>query len=281
MNRLCQLFLFMMLLPVVQAQDDLPREAAEAVRIGRLLYRSELASWNASDLFMQRFAHKRETGGGYLSYAHGDSTTCLFFVGGTEPRSVLSFTYGHEFRNSEVAVDSTSGPLSEAELVLWGMRQAAMEVVRSKDLFQMYEHMNFNLIPLIDGEKRMVYVISGPTQNGVILIGNDYLIELDRRNKVRSTRKIHQSLIPIEFQGEEGNEVTVAMHTHLASTGDFITATDVCTLLLYGPAAPMKQHYVISQKYVSIWDCREGQLVVITKKAWELMSKDQEEKDGK
>lgn len=263
------------------AQDELPREAAEALRIGRLLYRSEFASWNASDLFMERFAHKRGPDGGYLSYAHGDSTTCLFFGGSTEPHTVVRFTYDRSMSNSAVSIDSITGPLTAEEQLLWGMRRAALEEIRSKDLFQMYEHMNFNLVPLVDGEKRLVYVISGPTQNGVILLGNDYLIELDRHNKVRSSEKIHQNLIPIEFGKEEGKDMTASMHSHLASTGDLITATDICTLMLYAPGAPMKQHYVISPKYVSIWDCGEGELHVITKKAWDRMAKDQEEKEGK
>jgi hypothetical protein len=41
------------------------------------------------------------------------------------------------------------------------------------------------------------------------------------------------------------------MHNHLHETGDLITSTDICTLMLYGKIYNMKQHFVISEKYVS------------------------------
>lgn len=66
------------------------------------------------------------------------------------------------------------------------------------------------------------------------------------------------------------------MHSHLPETGDLITATDICTLKLYGKYAQWGQHYVISQENVSIWDCHKQALLVMTRKAWDRISKDQE-----
>ena len=66
-------------------------------------------------------------------------------------------------------------------------------------------------------------------------------------------------IIPIEY-GK--NEVTEAIHSHLPETGDFITATDICTLMLYEKFAKWKSHLVISKDYVSIWNCETDQLIV-------------------
>ena len=42
------------------------------------------------------------------------------------------------------------------------------------------------------------------------------------------------------------------IHNHQEETGDFITATDICTLMLYEKFAKWKNHIVVSKKYMSI-----------------------------
>ncbi|MFN8251902.1 MAG: hypothetical protein U0V75_08455 [Ferruginibacter sp.] len=71
------------------------------------------------------------------------------------------------------------------------------------------------------------------------------------------------------------------MHTHLGETGDFITATDICTLMLYARFANWQQHMVISENYVSIWDCKQNSLFAITRKAWDRIYADQEKRNKK
>jgi hypothetical protein len=66
--------------------------------------------------------------------------------------------------------------------------------------------------------------------------------------------------------------VVASIHTHLPESGDFITATDICTLMLYENFTTWNQHIVMSKNYVSIWDCKRNSLVVITKEAWEKMN---------
>lgn len=52
----------------------------------------------------------------------------------------------------------------------------------------------------------------------------------------------------------EGEQETT-IHSHLPETGDYITATDICTLMLYEKAAKWKSHNVVSEKFLNIWDC--------------------------
>jgi hypothetical protein len=66
------------------------------------------------------------------------------------------------------------------------------------------------------------------------------------------------------------------VHSHGPETGDFITATDICTLMLYEKFAKWKKHNVVSKKYLNIWDCETDQLTVITMDALEKISKHQE-----
>ena len=71
------------------------------------------------------------------------------------------------------------------------------------------------------------------------------------------------------------------MHSHLPETGDFITATDICTLMLYEKFAKWKTHNVVSEKYLSIWNCETDKLSVITLDAVEKINKDQEKRNQK
>ena len=53
-----------------------------------------------------------------------------------------------------------------------------------------------------------------------------------------------------------------------------MTATDVCTLLLYGDISEAWHHHlVISEKYVSIWDYNAKKFAVMKADAFLKMSK--------
>lgn len=112
---------------------------------------------------------------------------------------------------------------------------------------------------------------------GVVVFGNDYLIEFDKKNNIKKKKALHANIIPIDFT--DNSEETTTYHNHIKETGDLITATDICTLMLYGPYTHWQQHYVISEKNISIWDCKKDQLLVLTREAWDRINKHQNEKD--
>jgi hypothetical protein len=47
----------------------------------------------------------------------------------------------------------------------------------------------------------------------------------------------------------------MTMHGHSDETGDMMTATDLCTLMLYGKRANWKGHAVAGRTWMSVWDC--------------------------
>jgi len=108
----------------------------------------------------------------------------------------------------------------------------------------------------------------------VVILGNDYLLTFDSNNKVKSKQKLHQNIIPVDFKADSVQEAST-MHTHLPSTGDYMTPTDICTLLLYGEMSQWKQHYTLSQDFISIWDVEKRDLVMLTRKAWEKIMQHQ------
>lgn len=158
------------------------------------------------------------------------------------------------------------------------LRKNALDVINSDTIFQVYKNSSLNIIPIITGKEKKVYVITGTTRSGVVLLGNDYLINFDKNNKAVSSKKIHQNLIPIDIT--KGDDVS-SMHSHLPETGDYITPTDICTLMLYQRFTKWKTHTVLSKNYVSFWDGEKNSLAVITREAYQKIYEHQETKDPK
>ena len=257
---------------VLQAHGQ-SREARKIVSEGKKLYKTEMASWYGTDIFMEKFEDKAEYAGGYFSYVNGDRNTCVFFSNAETPRILASFTFDSTFNVNKAIVDGTERGLTNLETDLYIIRQAALHEYQTDTLFRSYKDMNPNFIPLSDNEGKRVYVLTGPTQQGIVVFGNDYLLKFDKRNNLKDKRRIHKSLIPIEY-AKDGQVAIGAMHSHLPQTGDLITPTDICTLMLYSKFAKWGTHVVLSNENVSIWDCNKNSLAVMTRKEWDKLPLD-------
>ena len=165
-------------------------------------------------------------------------------------------------------VDGNRRDFTSIEMDIYSIRKTALRVINSDTLFKTYKNTNLNVIPIVETGQKKVYVITGPQITGVVVFGNDYLLTFDKDNKLITKKQLHKNIMPINYGNEEGKEIVGTMHSHLPETGDFITATDVCTLMLYEKLAKWEQHIVISEKYVSIWNCEKNEIVAITKQAW-------------
>jgi hypothetical protein len=251
------------------------KEEKAIVREGRILYRSEMASWYGTDIFVGKFERKRQNAGGYFSYIQNDRTICLFFSKNELPKVLASFSFDSTFNVRTAIVDGRERELSTLETDIWTIRQSALQQIKKDTLFRSFKNMSPNLIPLADENGKRVYILTGPQKDGVVVFGNDYLLTFNDADKLTGKKRLHKNIITLEY-GNKDDEVTIAtMHTHLPETGDLITATDICTLMLYEKYAKWKQHIVISKKYVSLWDCDKDQLMVMARKAWDKILKEQ------
>lgn len=248
------------------------RDQDEILAEGWLLYNSERASWQGTDLFLARFPEKKEKIGGYFSYSEGNKHTCIFYDREADPNVLGALTFDDSFVDEAADINVAPRKLTANEKDLYTIRQKAQEESVNDTLFKHYKNASFNFIPVIIKNKKKVYVLTGPSVGGVVIFGNDYLIEFDKKNSIKSKKALHKNIIPIEYNPKEEKE-SITMHSHTESTGELITATDICTLLLYTPYANWGQHYVISKKNVSIWDCNKNILAVLTREAWEKIYK--------
>lgn len=247
------------------AQSKLDKKTEPIVEEGKLLYRLEMASWFGTDIFMATY-NDRNNIGGYFSYVLGtDSARCIFYSKGDNPVVIGTITFDNSYDLDNASKNFDERPFTTQELDLYTIRDMAINIARTDELFRIYPNTNFNLIPLIHKNEKKVYILTGPTTTGVVIFGNDYLIRFNKNNKVIEKKSLHKNIIPIKYGGD--TQVVAAAHTHLPETGDFITATDICTTMLYSKITGWDHHYVTSKDYTSIWYCKTNKLLVLTNKA--------------
>ncbi len=233
---------------------------------GKLLYRSEMASWYGTDVFMERFKEHHNNIGGYFSYTESGVSKCVFYSKAAVPDVLATISFDSTYNTATATVDSKSRSFTAYEHDLYRIRDNAMNLVKTDSLFERYNNTNFNLIPVISGGQKKVYVLTGTNQSGIVILGNDYLLTYSGNNELLRKQKLHKNISPVKYGKEaaSGNgKPTGAMHSHLPETGDYITATDICTLMLYEGFAKWEQHIVVSGKYMNIWNCKEDKLTVI------------------
>lgn len=253
------------------AKKDLTKIAAEIEAEGKMLYRLEKASWYGTDLFLEKYPY-RDNIGGYFSYIDQDTTKCIFVSKTTDPQVIGTIIFNKDVDLQQAKVIMTGRALSPMEEDILELRKATFHAIET-EAFKMsyFKNTNPNIIPVVRGKDRKVYILTGPANPGVVIFGNDYLLNFDAKNTLKSARQLHKNIIPVEYEKE--TEGATSIHNHSDETGDFITATDICTLMLYADLAGWKQHYVISKKYCSIWDVKQQTLLIITTDAMKKILK--------
>lgn len=248
------------------SQTDLETRAKEISDEGKMLYRLEIAAWHGSDIFKTSYKEPWHIGG-YFAYMDEDKPKCLFFSKAEKPKVIGVVSFGDMIVVETATIAFKEREFSNKEQELYTIRAKAFEEVQTDTLFKAYNNTNLNLIPLIYNGEKKVYAITAPKVVGTVLFGNDYLFAFGKNNSLIEKKQIHRNLIPIEF---DNNKETIAtVHYHASETGEFITPTDICTLMLYSKFTKWKTHYVVSENYVSIWDCEKEELTILTREDYD------------
>lgn len=242
---------------------------------GIYLYNLETASWMATEDMIANYGSLTAELNGYLSYEMDDYKICTIFYGAA-PQNTIMLRYIFDMEDIyNTTVEEANSEPTKKEKELINLRSNALSQIATNkgQFFSFYENTEFNLIPIITDEERKVYIITAPLEPDIILLGNDYLLIYDKKNKLKSKTKLHNSLITLQT---ETPRAVASMHTHIIS--DFIDPTDICTLLLYREYTNWRQHYVINKKYVSVFDLDEVSLVIMTREEWNNARSDNQSK---
>ena len=281
MNKVLTIILTLLTLNVF-GQGNPTKEAQPIVAEGKLLYKSEMASWYGSDWFLENYKNQ-ENIGGYFSYTENNISKCIFFSKSDNPKVIGTISFDSTYNVKTAKTDLSERDFTINENDIYAIRKIAIAEIYADTMFKSFKNTNWNLIPLITEAEKKVYVLTGPQQEGVVIFGNDYLLTFDKSNRLTLKKQLHKNIIPIYYGGKEteGKQVEGTMHSHSPETGDFITATDICTLMLYEKFAKWKTHNVVSKKYLNLWNCEKDQLTVISMDAVEKINKDIEKRNKK
>lgn len=269
-------FLFLIAAHAGRAQKDIAKLNDSIVAEGKMLYRSEMASWYGTDIFLEKFRDRRINMGGYLSYEDSGRVKCIFFSKDERQNVLVTISFDSTYSTSTAQIDPQRRDFTPYERSLYLIRQAALEDISTDTItYKKYKDTNYNLIPVNYHGRKKVYILTGPKSGGLLVIGNDYLLTFDESDHLESKKLLHKNVMFFNYgeKDKDGQVVIGAAHTHLPETGDLITVTDVCTLMLYEKFAQWKQHLVISAHYVSIWNCETNSLTTLSKDDWEKRSK--------
>jgi hypothetical protein len=243
----------------------------EILNEGKRIYQSELASWRASDIVQMKYPGMKEIGG-YLSYADGWNIKTIFFSKGDSAKVIYTVLFDTSRTLNKASVDTNTRDFLPIEHDYFKLKQKVMSVIQTDSLFKIYKRTSLNIVPLIDSTGKKVYIITSTKEHKIMYVGNDYLLTFDKDNELLTKKRLHQTLIPIPCRADT---VKYSYHTHSAETGDFITPTDVASLMLYEVYSNWEYHFVFGMKYSTIWDCKSNSFVVYTKEEFDRIIKKQ------
>jgi hypothetical protein len=249
---------------------------------GKTLYRSEWASWYGTDIFTAKCADKRDRVGGYISYETKDGLYNVFFTKDESPVVLSTVFFGNDFNPEKYTLDTTARSLTTAEKEYYEIRTIAIKRIGTDTTFKYYKNSSLNPVPIIHNGTKRIYILTGPNINSVVLFGNDYQIDFNKKNDVLAIKKLHNSLIVVQSGKEKDSSKVVlsSYHSHIEGKDPFMTATDICTIMLYHRFTTWNTFAVISKNYVSNWDCNKNELVILTMEAWKRINNLKNTLDG-
>ncbi len=265
---------FLFLIPLALSTSvfrlDLSKENAKIKKEAMALYKLERCSWVGTDYVLERYQDQNGPITGYFSIENNGSYTLVFFNDQESMKVVVSATFlGDDFDN-DPSIDISPRELTKEESELYQIRKVVLEDLNSDENFTLYNNTNVNLIPIrYEGEFK-VYVVTAPTITGAVLFGNDYEYRFSKSLKLKEKIKLHNNLIPVNYSNlEDSTQVLLTIHQHKSPTSNLATVTDIMTLLLYQESANWEQHIIMSDEYVTVWNCKSSEVFTMTKDAWD------------
>lgn len=258
--------------------QDLEKIAKEIKDEGVELYRSEMASWYGTDIFMANYKD-RENIGGYFSYIDQQVPKCIFFSKNNKVLATIAFPANYYPENAKL--DMTERDFTPGESDYFTIRQNALERIKNDTIFKHYKNTNLNIVPIIQNNVKKVYVLTGPSVDNLVIFGNDYLITFNDKSEVKTIEKLHKGMIVQNIYDEKVGKTVCGVHSHVLENWQTITPTDVCTLMLYQKFTNWENYMVVSKKYTSIWDSKNNVMVMKSEDYNKISKKDKKEKNNK
>ncbi|HEX8506918.1 MAG TPA: hypothetical protein VF630_16250 [Hymenobacter sp.] len=100
MKKLYTIILLLSLSSSTFGQSKTDKLTQPIVAEGKRLYRSEMASWYGTDVFLEHHKNRADIGG-YFSYPTKSGATCIFFSKATAPTVVGTIAFDSTYNHSK------------------------------------------------------------------------------------------------------------------------------------------------------------------------------------
>ena len=277
-------FMLLWIYTVAQKNDpavNLKKIEKKIIAEGVSLYQLDMAATIGVKIYSHDFPDLVENTMGYFSYKEGSFYKCVFYNKLAEPQILSTISFDSLFNLKRVAINTTLRAMNFLEKDLFNMREHAIDdIKRDTTFYKLYSYTSTTLIPVINAESKRVYVITKSDDSTTVIFGNDYQIDFDNANYISSRKLLHNEFVTIEAASKDpyvDENLEGVMHKHTAESGEFMTPTDVCILLLYQKKNRWGHHVVMGQNYVSVWYCDNNELETVTKKTWLKYNKPEKE----
>jgi len=226
------LFSSVLLAQTIEMSENELKTKLDSVLIeAHLLYKYEKAAWISTDLANGNKTLKKDYGG-FFAYEEQKEIRVII-LGKKSQNCIAEYSFENDFSKPK-SEKTGSRELSDKEKTLLEVREKIVENLSDKEYeVTIPDGYSPNLILLPFDEKYKLYIIMGTSQKDVIPFGNDYLFIADKDGKIENWQKFHSRIIP-GYTKMNGNKVRELTHSHLRTT-PLITATDICTFMLYAP----------------------------------------------
>src|SRR5688572_4335654 len=125
MNKMLTILLSLFSLSVY-AQNDPTQKAQPIVEEGKLLYRSEMASWHGTDLFLEKYKDSDKIGG-YFSYTENETSKCIFFSSSEVPKVIGTISFDSSYNTQTARTDLSERDFTNNEQELYVIRKLALD----------------------------------------------------------------------------------------------------------------------------------------------------------
>lgn len=197
---------------------------------GNLLYLHDKLNWVATDAYRQQCSSK--TASLAVTGMLNDSLLSAIMIDVDQMKCV--FECRLNLNTGDIEPFNLVRGLTPKEITRAERQVVLLEKLSEMDgIGNVAEAGNLNVdVVEINDKLTRVYLLQGTNKSKLIPFGNDYSFDFDTSGNLIARRKYHNSFIPIDFSGKEGN-IRKCTHSHL-DDNPYITPTDIATFLLYG-----------------------------------------------
>jgi hypothetical protein len=203
---------------------------------------------------------------GYVAYKEGNTFHCIYWNGAYDNLEVMhSFSTDDPEDPTLLRVTNSKRAMTPVEQKYYDMKMQALTYIKGdSEMFKAPDGLRLNINFIKANDRIKGYVMPYTVQDSLIPLGNDYIINFTKGGELIDYEVIHSDFQEIDVtklrKDPDGTIKTVQSLNE--DQVPHISQTEICNLLLYSPYHEAHEHYVVSSKFVSIFNLKDRYLII-------------------